>query len=97
MSPVHQRLVKWMQAVPIPQTGHVLFVLSVPDEALADDAAEGLVADVYRIASELAPDRAHVAVMTGGLTLDVLTDEQLEPLGLQRIPVSPTAAYEVGA
>lgn len=79
-------LIRRFDVYAIPETGRVLFVLHVSDEALAYDAGETEVADIWRIAQQLAPDRCHVAVMTSGLTLDVLTDDQLEPLGLQRIP-----------
>lgn len=75
-----------VQALAIPETGPVLFVIHVDDEQLAEDGGEAVVADVWRLAQEAAGDRAHVAVLTSGLTLDVLTDEDLKPLGLQRIP-----------
>lgn len=74
------------QTIAIPETGQVLFVVHVDEEQLADDGGEAVVADLYRLAEQLAPGRAQVAVMTSGLTLEVLTDEQLAPLGLQRIP-----------
>lgn len=75
-----------VEALAIPETGRVLFVIHVDDEQLAEDGGEAVVADVWRLAQEAAGDRAHVAVLTSGLTLDVLTDEDLKPLGLQRIP-----------
>jgi hypothetical protein len=71
---------------PIPATGNVLFVLALPHELDDEDVAEGMVLTAHELASDLAPGRAGVIALEPGVTLDMLTDDELASVGLQRRP-----------
>jgi hypothetical protein len=75
---------------PIPAEGHVLFVLALPAEIDDEDTARSVVVAAHQVAEDLAPGRAGVVVLEPGVTLDMLTDDELATVGLTRTPEPDT-------
>lgn len=81
-----QRICEQMAALPVPAEGPVLFVLHLNEMPATPEEAADMASSLQASADDLAPGRNRVAVLTHGLRLEVLTDEQLEPINLQHIP-----------
>lgn len=73
-----------LQPRPVPEVGQVLFAATVPDDALDPDTAQDLVEAVHAVAEGAAPGRNTVVLLGPGMSLDMLPDDQLAALGLQR-------------
>lgn len=71
---------------PIPVEGNVLFVLALPGAIDDEDTARSVVIAAHQVAEDLAPGRAGVVVLEPGVSLDMLTDDELAHVGLTRLP-----------
>ena len=76
-----------VEALPIPETGPVLFVLRVPDPA-GDHTREDLeacAASLRQAGQKVAPGRGHAVILVGDIRLEALSEAELRGLGLQHI------------
>jgi hypothetical protein len=71
-----------LQPRPVPEHGRVLFIATLDTGELEAELAEA----VQAFAEAAAPGRATVVLLSPGDSLDMLTDDQLAGVGLQRAP-----------
>jgi hypothetical protein len=67
---------------PVPAEGRVLFVATLEAAGILD---EDLAEAVHSIADTAAPGRATVVILSPGDSLDMVGDDDLAAVGLQRI------------
>jgi hypothetical protein len=66
-----------------------MFVATVPEDHLDPDpagTAEAVIGACHEVAEGAAPGRNTVVLLAPGMSLDMLTDDQLAQVGLQRAP-----------